>query len=200
MVLDSANVAKIVAIIEDGRVFNMKTNSFNRRPDSGRKRSTTPRDDRFTQTTASRNRHLTAVSHRNELRRVRPVNVSLSLIRRRLYETNLSARRPLEKPELLLHHRRARLRKNERYAACTFSPKVPFGAENAHTGLAFVENGSMTPARYIKDILLPHVVQYGPFVGNNVILMQNNANPHTPRVVREFLDEVDIMGNGLAWA
>ncbi|KAF2894319.1 hypothetical protein ILUMI_11854 [Ignelater luminosus] len=149
------------------RAYNRyrETNSFNRRSGSGRKRSTTVRDDRLVQMSALRNRHLTAVSYRNELRRVRQVNVSPSTIRRRLYEANLSAKRPLKGPKLLPHHRRARLefarnridwteedvvhvwftdeskfnlrfsdgrlcvrrRKNERYAACTFSPRVPFG-------------------------------------------------------------------------
>ncbi|KAF2902896.1 hypothetical protein ILUMI_03288, partial [Ignelater luminosus] len=115
-------VAKIVALIEDGRSIRYvsnelgflrssvhracnryrETNSFNRRCGSGRKRSTTARDGRCIQMSALRNRYLTAVSHRNELRRVRQVNVSFSTIRRRLYEVNFSsARLPLKGSELL---------------------------------------------------------------------------------------------------
>ncbi|KAF2900427.1 hypothetical protein ILUMI_05757 [Ignelater luminosus] len=90
-----------------GEVFDMYLTRLDFR--DRRKRSTTARDDRFIQMSALRNRHLTAVSHRNELRRVRQVNVSLSTIRKRLYEAHLSARRPLKELELLLHHRRARL-------------------------------------------------------------------------------------------
>ncbi|KAF2889748.1 hypothetical protein ILUMI_16425 [Ignelater luminosus] len=137
------------------------------------------------------------------LRRARQVNVSVSTIKTRLYETNLSARRLLKGPELLPYYRQTRLefarnhidwteenvahvlftdeskfnlwfsdgllrvwrRRNERYAACTFSSKVPFGGREILVAL--------TAAIYIEDILLLHVVPYGPFIGNNFILIQD---------------------------
>jgi hypothetical protein len=36
----------------------------------------------------------------------------------------------------------------------------------------------MTAVRYITDILDPHVMPYGPFIGPNFVYMHNNARPH----------------------
>lgn len=260
MVLDPSDVAKAVALAEDGRsiryisnalgysrsaihralVRYRETNSFTRRPGSGRKRATTVHDDRFLRLSALRNRHLTAVSHKISLQRTRNVQVSVSTVQRRLHEANLHAKRPLKGPELEVHHRRTRLefvqnhidwnednwgkvlftdeskfnlrfadgrlrvwrRVNERYAECTFTPKVPFGgggflvwggvSMDARTDLVFIENGSLTAERYIEEILLPHVLPYAPFIGDEFILMQDNARPHAARIVRGFFDEVEI--------
>jgi hypothetical protein len=44
--------------------------------------------------------------------------------------------------------------------------------------LVVVNRGAMTANRYIKDILEPHVVPFAPFIGNDSILMHDNARPH----------------------
>jgi hypothetical protein len=41
------------------------------------------------------------------------------------------------------------------------------------------------------------VVPFTPLIGNNFILMDDNARPHIARVVNEFLDEVGI--NRIEW-
>jgi transposase len=41
------------------------------------------------------------------------------------------------------------------------------------------------------------VVPVAPLIGNNFILMDDNARPHIARVVNEFLDEVGI--NRIEW-
>ncbi|KAL3276503.1 hypothetical protein HHI36_011883 [Cryptolaemus montrouzieri] len=53
----------------------------------------------------------------------------------------------------------------------------------------------MTAARYIADILEPHVVLFGSLIGENFIYMRDNAWPHAARVVTEFLQnaEIDIL-------
>lgn len=61
------------------------------------------------------------------------------------------------------------------------------------TNLVCVEEGTLMAHRYIKGILDDHVVLFAPFIGNNFILMQDNARPHVDSRVNEYLDEVGIM-------
>lgn len=129
MPLSVTDVARIVALIEDGRsqryvsetlgkprttvqdAWNryMETGNFNRRVGSGRKRKTSAIDDRFIVLNALRNRRTTAVHNQHLLQTVRRIVVSESTIRRRLKENDLSSRRPATGPQLLPRHRRARL-------------------------------------------------------------------------------------------
>lgn len=50
----------------------------------------------------------------------------------------------------------------------------------------------MTANRYVEEILGEHVVPYAGFIGENFILMQDNARPHTAAAVRQYLQEVGI--------
>lgn len=93
-------------------------------------------------------------------------------------------------------------RPGERYAACTFVPRVSHNGGSimvwagisleARTELVFVEGGSLTAHRYITDILEDHVVPFAPLIGDNFILMHDNARPHVARCVNQYLDEVGI--------
>jgi hypothetical protein len=62
----------------------------------------------------------------------------------------------------------------------------------ARTELVVVNGGAMTANRYIRDILEPHVVPFAPFIGNDSILMHDNARPHIAQIVNEYLDTVEI--------
>lgn len=86
-----------------------ETGSMKRRPGSGRKPSTEPRDDRFLVSQALRNRKSSYVDLKNNLEDVRNVQVSLWTVRRRLLAANLHSRRPARGPKLLREHRVVRL-------------------------------------------------------------------------------------------
>jgi hypothetical protein len=58
--------------------------------------------------------------------------------------------------------------------------------------LVVVNGGAMTANRYITNILEPHVVPFAPFIGNDSILMHDNARPHIAQIVNEYLDTVEI--------
>jgi hypothetical protein len=64
------------------------------------------------------------------------------------------------------------------------------------TELVFVpgggRGGGLTSDRYIADILLEHVVPYAGYVGDNFLLMHDNARCHTSRATAQFLGEVGI--------
>lgn len=129
MPLTSADVAQIVALIEDGRsqryvslslgiprttvqdAWNryLQTGGFVRRIGSGRKRSTTVADDHFVVINTLRDRRSTAIQLQHRLLTVRGVEISERTIRRRLVENGLTSRRPATGPQLLPRHRRARL-------------------------------------------------------------------------------------------
>jgi transposase len=97
-------------------------------------------------------------------------------------------------------------RPNERYAQCNFMNTTLFGGGsvmvwggislNARTELV-VLNGNLNADRYITDILSQHVVPFAPHIGPNFLLMQDNARPHTARVVQNYLLDVGI--NTLNW-
>jgi transposase len=93
-------------------------------------------------------------------------------------------------------------RPGERFASCTFSTREPFHGGSimiwggisfeAHTDLVLVENGSLNAHRYIHEILEPHVVPYGPFIGEDFVFMHDNARPHIAHCVSLYLDTVGI--------
>lgn len=93
-----------------------ETGSYTRRPGQGRHRVTSDRDDRFIVSNVLRDRFSTAPEICNRLMEVRNVNVSERTVRRRLAERNVHAFRPARVPDLLVHHRRARLNFARDYA------------------------------------------------------------------------------------
>ena len=93
-------------------------------------------------------------------------------------------------------------RDGERYFQCNIRPLTNFGEGSimlwggisltGHTDLVLLDGGSLTADRYIKNILEPHVVPYAPFIGNDFLLMHDNARPHVAKIVTEYLQEVNI--------
>lgn len=98
--------------------------------------------------------------------------------------------------------RRVWRRTGERFAPCTQMTTVSFQGGSlmlwagisfeARTDLVFIEGGRLTGARYIQEILEEHVVTFAPFVGDDFVLMHDNARPHVARCVMEYLNEVGI--------
>jgi len=50
---------------------------------------------------------------------------------------------------------------------------------------------------YIRDVLQEHVVPFTPHIGENFLLMHDNAHPHKSRCVSDFLNVVGI--RAMAW-
>lgn len=130
MVDKVVKATKIIALLEEGcsqcyvaRRLNVsrstvqrtwqryqETGSVKRRPGSGRKPCTQPRDDRFLVSRALRNRKSSFVDLKNNLQEVRNVHISLWTVRRRLLVANIRSHRPARGPKLLREHRVHRLR------------------------------------------------------------------------------------------
>jgi hypothetical protein len=62
----------------------------------------------------------------------------------------------------------------------------------ARTELVVVNGGAMTANRYIREILEPHDAPFAPFIGNDSIIMHDNARPHIAQIVNEYLDTVEM--------
>lgn len=92
-------------------------------------------------------------------------------------------------------------RAGERYAQCNFSERVQYQGGSvmvwggicfeARTELYFI-NGNLNAVRYIDEILLDHVVPFGPFIGENFLFMHDNARCHTAHIVSQCLDDWNI--------
>ncbi|GFW33401.1 transposable element Tcb2 transposase [Trichonephila clavipes] len=58
-----------------------------------------------------------------------------------------------------------------------------------HTDLHVFHGGTVTGLRYRDEILDPYVRPYAAAIGNDFILMDNNARPHPARIVEEYLED-----------
>ena len=93
-------------------------------------------------------------------------------------------------------------RPGERYAQCNIRETTLFNGGSvmfwagisltARTDIVSLHAGSLNSERYISDILSEHVVPFAPYIGNNFLLMHDNARPHVARIVNEYLHEVNI--------
>lgn len=90
-------------------------------------------------------------------------------------------------------------RQGERYLDSTVREVRSFGGGsvmvwggislNRRTALHVFENGTLTARRYIDEILQPIVIPFANQEGPNFILQQDNARPHTARIVQDFFQE-----------
>ncbi|KAJ4451040.1 hypothetical protein ANN_02476 [Periplaneta americana] len=134
--------------------------------------------------------------------------ISAKTVRRRLKASGLISSRPATGPRLLRKHRVERLRfandhrdwRNGQWSCVLFTDESRFNlcspdgrvCMDARTELVFVENGRLIADRYINECLADHVVPFGQFVGDNFVLMHDNARPHIAHVVGDYLQEVGI--------
>ncbi|GFV17349.1 transposable element Tcb2 transposase [Trichonephila clavipes] len=67
-----------------------------------------------------------------------------------------------------------------------------------HTDLHVFHGGTVTGLRYRDEILDPYVRPYAAAIGNDFILMDDNARPHRARIVEEYLEYHGFGTNGMA--
>ncbi|GFT69704.1 transposable element Tcb2 transposase [Trichonephila clavipes] len=84
------------------------TLSENRRPGQGRRRATTPNEDRYLVLTAPRHRNMNATLLQQQFRLATGTTVSTQNVRNRLHGVGLYPRRPMVCVRLTSRHRRDR--------------------------------------------------------------------------------------------
>ena len=62
-----------------------------------------------------------------------------------------------------------------------------------HTDLYFIDRGALTGVRYRDEILHPIVRPFAGAIGDDFILMDDNARPHRALVVNQYLQRETIV-------
>lgn len=98
-------------------------------------------------------------------------------------------------------------RAGERYAECNIVEYDRYGGGSVmvwggicldgRTDLLVIDRGALTAVRYRDEVLHPVVRPFAGALGPDFVLMQDNARPHTARVVQAYLDQEGI--NTMEW-
>ncbi|GFV65441.1 transposable element Tcb2 transposase [Trichonephila clavipes] len=184
--------------------------SGGRRPGQGRRRATTPNEDRYLVLTAWRHRNMNATLLQQYLRSATGTTVSTQTAQNRLHGVGLYARRPMVCVRLASRHRRDRRERifiwrdrGSRNNPAFVHESVRFGGGgvlvyggisiDGHTDLYIIRDGPLTARRYRDEILRPIVVPYAAAIGDDFILMDDNCGPHRANLVENFLFEEGIV-------
>ncbi|GFW34205.1 transposable element Tcb2 transposase [Trichonephila clavipes] len=184
--------------------------SVSRRPVPGRPRATTPAEDRFLALSARRRRTTTVPQLVADHFQASGRRISATTVRNRLHNAGLYARRPVvcvpstddsegtayagqenmflgrSNNGLLYHQSNTVERHSYRGVGILVWAGISLGG---HTDLHVFHGGTVTGLRYRDEILDPYVRPYAAAIGNDFILMDDNARPHRARIVEEYLED-----------
>ena len=92
---------------------------------------------------------------------------------------------------------------NERFAPVCVAEHDRFGrgsvmvwagiSAQGKTDLHVIDNGTLTALRYVNEILDVYVRPYAGVVGENFILMDDNARAHRARITDQYLEQATIV-------
>ncbi|GFX12493.1 transposable element Tcb2 transposase [Trichonephila clavipes] len=177
--------------------------SVSRRPVQGRPRATTPAEDRFLALSARRRRTTTVPQLVADHFQASGRRISATTVRNRLHNAGLYARRPVVCVPLNGRQRRNRLcwaREHvswtqQQWASVLFTDKSRFTMES-DSGRLLIWREQRT--RYHQSNTVERhsdrgggilVRPYAAAIGNDFILMDDNARPHRARIVEEYLED-----------
>ena len=63
---------------------------------------------------------------------------------------------------------------------------------DGRTELHVIDGGSLTAIRYRDDIVDPIIRPFAGAIGDDFVLMHDNARPHVARVVQDYMEEAGI--------
>ncbi|GFW81545.1 transposable element Tcb2 transposase [Trichonephila clavipes] len=183
--------------------------SVSRRPVPGRPRATTPAEDRFLVLSARRRRTTTVPQLVADHFQASGRRISATTVRNRSQCRSVckktscvrSPQRTTAKEPLMLGkrtcfldaatmgfcavHRRVQIYNGEGGGILVWAG-ISLGG---HTDLHVFHGGTVTGLRYRDEILDPYVRPYAATIGNDFILMDDNARPHRARIVEEYLED-----------
>ncbi|GFV07219.1 transposable element Tcb2 transposase [Trichonephila clavipes] len=183
----------------------LDTGSAGRRPGQGRRRATTPNEDRYLVLTARRHRNMNATLLQQHLRSATGTTVSTQTVRNRLHGVGLYARRPMSRFSVHPNNRRIFIWRDRgsRNNPAFVHESVRFGnggvlvyggiSIDGRTDLYIIREAPLIARRYRDEILRPIVVPYAAAIGDDFILMDDNCTPHRPNLVEDFLFEEGIV-------
>nr|CAH7745215.1 unnamed protein product [Callosobruchus chinensis] len=156
----------------------------------GRPTVSTRREDKYIAQLARRERSVTVPVLRSQFQRTFNRVISTATIRRRVLASGLRCRRPLREPLLTARHRTARLqwaRAHQEWLLPQWR-NVLF-TDESRFGLI---PGTMTGAHYLQNIINAIVQPLRNEIGDQFILMDDNARPHRTRAVQQALENGNI--------
>ncbi|GFV83836.1 transposable element Tc3 transposase [Trichonephila clavipes] len=149
--------------------------SVSRRPVPGRPRATTPAEDRFQlfrhegeEPLLCRSSLQTTFKHQEEESPLLRASTDLKEQRTRYHQSNTVERHSYRGGGILV------------WAGISLG---------GHTDLHVFHGGTVTGLRYRDEILDPYVRPYAAAIGNDFILMDDNARPHRAGIVEEYLED-----------
>ncbi|GFV33695.1 transposable element Tcb2 transposase [Trichonephila clavipes] len=201
-----AEVAQAIGVSQSviSMIWNrfLETGSAGRRPGQGRRRATTPNEDRY----------LATLLH---IHSATGTTVSTQTVRNQVHDVGVYARRPTVCVRLTSRHRRdhrewakehVNWRRNE-WSNVLFSDesRFPVHPDNRRIFIWSDHGGRNNPAfvhesvrfggggMLVDEILRPIVVPYAAAIGDDFILMDDNSRPHRANLVEDFLFEEGIV-------
>ncbi|GFV77643.1 transposable element Tcb2 transposase [Trichonephila clavipes] len=188
--------------------------SVSRRPVPGRPRATTPAEERFLALSARRRRTTTVPQLVADHFQASGRRISATTVRNRLHNAGLYARRPVvcvstddsegtayagQENMFLGRSNNGLLEQRTRYHQSNTVERHSYRGGGilvwvgislgGHTDLHVFHGGTVTGLRYWDEILDPYVRPYAAAIGNDFILMDDNARPHRARIVEEYLED-----------
>ncbi|GFW70562.1 transposable element Tcb2 transposase [Trichonephila clavipes] len=187
-----AEIAQAIGVSQSviSRIWNrfLEIGSASRRPGQGRRRATTPNEDRYFVLTARRQRNMNDTLLQQHLRSATGTTVSTHCPKPAPWCR--SAYFHLEGP-------------GSRNNPAFVHESVRFGGGvvlvyggisiDERTDLYIIRDGPLTVRRYRDEILRPIVVPYAVAIGDVFILMDDNCRPHRANLVEDFLFEEGIV-------
>ncbi|GFW91825.1 transposable element Tcb2 transposase [Trichonephila clavipes] len=204
-----AEVTQAIGVSQSviSRIWNrfLEAGSARRRPGQGRRRATTPNEDRYLVLTARRHRNMNATLLQQHLRSATGTTDSTQTIRNRLHGVVLYARRPMSRVSVHPDNRCIFIWRDRgsRNNPAFVHESIRFGSGgvlvyggisiDGRTDLYIIRDGPLTAHRYRDEILRPIVVPYAAAIGDDFILMDNNCMPHRANLVEDFLFKEGIV-------
>ncbi|GFV07978.1 transposable element Tcb2 transposase [Trichonephila clavipes] len=167
--------------------------SVSRRPVPGRPRATTPAEDRFLALSARRKRtttvpQLVADHFQASGRRISATTASVLFTDESRFTMESDSGRLLiwREQRTRYHQSNTVERHSYRGGGILVWAGISLGG---HTDLHVFHGGTVTGLRYRDETLDPHVRPYAAAIGNDFILMDDNARPHRARIVEEYMED-----------
>ncbi|GFY03071.1 transposable element Tcb2 transposase [Trichonephila clavipes] len=172
-----------------GRIWNrfLETGSAGRRPGQGRRRATTPNEDRYLVLTARRHQNMYAILLQQHIRSATGTTVSTQTVQNRLHGVGLYARRPMSRFSVRpdIRHIFIWRDRGSRNNPAFVHESVRFGGGgvlvyggisiDGRTDLYIIRDGPLTARRNRDEILRPIVVSYAAAIEDDFILMDDNC-------------------------
>ncbi|GFY30612.1 transposable element Tcb2 transposase [Trichonephila clavipes] len=208
-----AEVAQAIGVSQSviSRIWNrfLETGSAGRRRGQGRRRATTPNEDRYLVLMAPRHRNMIATLLQQHLRSATGTTVSTQTVRNQVHGVGLYPRRPMVCVRLTSSivatagSGQQSTDIGNRNNPVFVHESVRFGGGgvlvyggisiDGRTDLYIIRDGPLTARRYRDEIFRPILVPYAAAIGDDFILMEDTCRPHRANLVEDFLFEEGIV-------